>query len=84
MIIIVPVFLYHKFTRILYPLIVTAIYITFSLIFNIWHPLWVIFLTIPVYSIIFEPFIFNKKEIKESFRKEIKKEFIDAFEKKED
>ena len=84
LIIIVPVFLYQKFTRILYPLIVTAIYITFSLIFNIWHPLWVIFLTIPVYSIIFEPFVFNKKEIKESFRKEIKKEFIDAFEKKED
>lgn len=84
LIIIVPVFLYQKFSRIVYPLIVTIIYVTLSLIFGIWHPLWIIFLTIPVYSIIFEPFVFNKKDIKRTIREEVKKEFIDAFERKED
>ena len=32
-----------------FALIVVILYIALSMIFNIWHPLWLIFLTIPVY-----------------------------------
>ncbi len=32
-----------------FPLIVTVIYIAVSMIFDIWHPFWIIFLTIPMY-----------------------------------
>ena len=32
-----------------FPLIVTVIYIAASMIFHIWHPFWIIFLTIPMY-----------------------------------
>ncbi|MGN0521984.1 MAG: helix-turn-helix domain-containing protein, partial [Eubacterium sp.] len=32
-----------------YPIIVVIIYLALSMIFKIWHPLWIIFLTIPIY-----------------------------------
>ena len=32
-----------------FPLIVVVIYLALSMIFDIWHPLWIIFLTIPIY-----------------------------------
>lgn len=32
-----------------YPLIVVAAYLALSFLLNIWHPLWIIFLTIPIY-----------------------------------
>ena len=32
-----------------YPLIVSAIYVFIGMTFHIWHPLWLIFLTIPIY-----------------------------------
>lgn len=32
-----------------YPLIVTAVYIALSAVSHLWHPLWILFLTIPVY-----------------------------------
>ncbi|MDD6729192.1 MAG: helix-turn-helix transcriptional regulator [Eubacteriales bacterium] len=32
-----------------FPIIVTIIYVALSLIFHMWHPLWIIFLTIPIY-----------------------------------
>lgn len=32
-----------------FPIIITIIYLALSMIFDIWHPLWIIFLTIPIY-----------------------------------
>lgn len=32
-----------------YPIIIVFIYLVLSMIFNMWHPLWMIFLTIPMY-----------------------------------
>lgn len=32
-----------------FPIIVTIIYVALSFAFHIWHPLWIIFLTIPIY-----------------------------------
>lgn len=32
-----------------YPLILVILYIAMSMIFHIWHPLWIVFLTIPMY-----------------------------------
>lgn len=32
-----------------FPIIVTVLYVALSMIFKIWHPLWIIFLTIPLY-----------------------------------
>lgn len=32
-----------------YPIIIVILYVALSIIFDIWHPLWIIFLTIPVY-----------------------------------
>lgn len=32
-----------------YPILVVIVYIALSLIFGIWHPLWIVFLTIPMY-----------------------------------
>lgn len=35
-----------------YPVLVVAIYLTVGMLMGIWHPTWIIFLTIPVYYII--------------------------------
>lgn len=32
-----------------FPVIIVILYLAFSMIFRIWHPLWIIFLTIPIY-----------------------------------
>lgn len=32
-----------------YPILVVIVYVALSMIFHIWHPFWIIFLTIPVY-----------------------------------
>ena len=44
-----------------YPLLVTIIYLAIGLIFNKWHPGWLIFLTIPIYYCIAE-IIYPKQE----------------------
>ena len=36
-----------------YPLLVLIIYIVVSIFTHLWHPLWVIFITIPIYYIFF-------------------------------
>lgn len=32
-----------------FPLIIVTVYVALSMIFKIWHPLWIIFMTIPIY-----------------------------------
>lgn len=32
-----------------FPLIIVILYVALSMIFKIWHPLWIIFLTVPIY-----------------------------------
>lgn len=32
-----------------YPIILVILYIALSIIFDIWHPLWIIFMTLPIY-----------------------------------
>lgn len=32
-----------------FPIILVILYIALSMIFNIWHPLWIVFLTLPMY-----------------------------------
>lgn len=49
------IFYKRKITAFCYPVAVIAAYCGFSMYYHIWHPLWLIFLTIPVFYIIFEP-----------------------------
>lgn len=44
-----------------YPVLVTAVYLTVGMFEKIWHPTWIIFLTIPVYYIIADFIKPNKK-----------------------
>ena len=48
-----------------YPVLVIAIYCFIGLFWKIWHPTWVMFLTIPAYYAICELFKSNKKETDE-------------------
>ena len=32
-----------------YPIVVTIIYLLLGFVFNLWHPAWILFITIPVY-----------------------------------
>lgn len=41
-----------RMTEFLYPLFCTGIYCSIGYVYNLWHPLWIIFLTIPVYYIL--------------------------------
>lgn len=45
----------RKFTAFLYPLLVVALYCYLGMQFGLWHPGWVLFITIPVYYLCFEP-----------------------------
>lgn len=38
-----------RMTEFLYPLFCVAIYCSIGYIYNLWHPFWLIFITIPVY-----------------------------------
>lgn len=38
-----------------YPVLCVAIYLVLGLCFNLWHPGWIVFLTIPVYYILRSP-----------------------------
>lgn len=44
-----------KFCNFLFPVLIAGIYCLIGMIFSFWHPLWVIFLFIPVYYAVFEP-----------------------------
>ena len=45
----------RKFTHFAYPVLVTCVYCFLGMLLGLWHPYWVLFLTIPVYYIIFDP-----------------------------
>jgi transcriptional regulator with XRE-family HTH domain len=47
----------HKrsFTTFAYPVLVTAVYLLLGMIWGLWHPWWVLFISIPLYYILFEP-----------------------------
>ena len=42
----------YQMTAFSYPLLVMAVYFPVANIYNLWHPLWLIFLTIPVYYLV--------------------------------
>jgi transcriptional regulator with XRE-family HTH domain len=45
----------RSFTAFAYPVLVTAVYLILGMVWGYWHPWWVLFVTIPLYYIIFEP-----------------------------
>lgn len=49
------VFHKRKITAFCYPLAIAAAYCGFSMYYNLWHRLWLLFITIPLFYIIFEP-----------------------------
>lgn len=49
---IVGLFYYKRLAAFAYPPLIVAVYCTIGMIWGIWHPTWVMFITIPVYYII--------------------------------
>lgn len=45
-----------------YPILVTAIYLTIGMFMEIWHPTWILFLTIPIYYVVADAFKQRKEE----------------------
>lgn len=43
----------RSFCAFAYPVFVTAIYLVLGMVYHLWHPYWFIFITVPVYYIIF-------------------------------
>lgn len=56
----------RKITLFCYPLVIAAAYCGFSMYYDIWNKLWLLFLTIPLFYIIFEPIdqLISKKDKK--------------------
>lgn len=52
---ILPAIYYRKFTAFAYPIAATMVYLSLGMFLDLWHPTWIIFLTIPVYYIVFGP-----------------------------
>lgn len=52
----------RKATLFAYPLFATALYLTLGMFLNLWHPTWVLFISIPVYYSIFGPIDRYQKE----------------------
>ena len=52
---------YKKASKFPYPIFATAVYLTLGLYFNLWHPGWVVFITVPVYYLILS--LFTKKTV---------------------
>lgn len=46
----------HRVSRFAYPILITAVYCFVGIAYGLWHPLWVIFLTIPVFYGLASPF----------------------------
>jgi len=54
-----------RFTEFLYPVFVTFIFLLVGMAFGIWHPTWIVFVTIPLFYSIFGPIDkMNKNEDK--------------------
>ena len=60
-----PIFLGEVNPEYIFPFVVGGIYIGLGFGLNAWHPAWIIFLTIPVYYILFP--IRNKKPLKKKY-----------------
>jgi transcriptional regulator with XRE-family HTH domain len=45
----------RKFCAFAFPILVTAVYLLLGMVWGLWNPYWVLFLTIPVYYILFVP-----------------------------
>lgn len=56
----------YKMNSFCYPLVVIAIYFSVAKIYSLWHPLWVIFLTIPVYYAVGELVDRIKRKVKKA------------------
>lgn len=57
-----------QLTKFLYPVLVTAIYCHLGMTNQLWHPLWILFITIPVFYVICDPidkYVFKTKELDE-------------------
>ncbi len=45
----------RKFTAFAFPVLAAGLYVMVGMVFGIWHPTWLIFLSIPIYYCIFDP-----------------------------
>ncbi len=46
---------HHSFCAFCYPIFITGIYLILGMCYQLWHPYWFLFITIPIYYIIFGP-----------------------------
>ena len=44
-----------RFTKFVYPCLVTAVFCYLGMQYGLWHPYWILFITIPVFYVIFDP-----------------------------
>ena len=44
-----------RFTKFVYPCLVTAVFCFLGMEYGLWHPYWILFITIPVFYVIFDP-----------------------------
>ena len=44
-----------RFTKFVYPCLITALYCFLGMQYNLWHPYWILFITIPVFYVVFDP-----------------------------
>lgn len=58
---VMPVILYSKWYKNIFPTAIVTIYIIVSLITGLWHPLWVMLLLIPIYYIIAGPYYIRER-----------------------
>ena len=61
-----PIFLGEVNPEYIFPFVICGIYIGLGFGLDLWHPAWIIFLSIPVYYILFP--IKNKKPMKREYR----------------
>lgn len=45
----------RSFCAFCYPVFITGVYLILGVVFGLWHPYWFLFITIPVYYIVFAP-----------------------------
>ena len=81
---IVEVIQYRQLSKFLYPVLIAAIYCFIGVQYDLWHPYWFLFITIPVFYVIanvLDKYVFKTKEIDED---EIDEDEIDEDEIDED
>ena len=50
-----------------YPVFIAALYLTGGMVFHVWHPTWILFITIPMYYIICDTYRKTRKSKKDDF-----------------